>query len=140
MRDILAKRAEELGLTHRVVFPGLLRGREKWAALHQTVCYCLPSLSEGCSMSALEAGLAGAPMAVSAACDLGEWFTEGAAVRLPEDPESMAETLVSLAAWPQEGVVMGRKARALVRERYEWRRIARAQIRAYAETLDDQSG
>jgi len=58
MRDPLARRAEEMGLTDRVVFPGILRGREKWAALHHTVCFCLPSLSEGCSLSVLEAGLA----------------------------------------------------------------------------------
>jgi glycosyltransferase involved in cell wall biosynthesis len=138
MRDALARRAEEMELTDRVVFPGVLRGREKWAALHQTVCYCLPSLSEGCSMSVLEAGLAGAPIAISAACDLGDWFTEGAAVCLPEDPERMAETLVSLAAFPQEGAVMGRKARALVRSRYDWQGIARTQLLAYKETLEKQ--
>lgn len=133
MRDALAERAEALGLTGRVVFPGLLRGREKWAALHQTVCYCQPSLSEGCSLSVLEAGLAGAPIAMSSACDLEAWFTEGAAVRLTDDPERMAETLISLAAHPQAGAVMGRRARALVREQYDWNAIARAQLRAYAE-------
>ncbi|MCC5843857.1 MAG: glycosyltransferase [Verrucomicrobia bacterium] len=136
MRDALARRAEEMGLTDRVVFPGILRGREKWAALHHTVCFCLPSLSEGCSMSVLEAGLAGAPVAISTACDLEEWFTEGAAVHLPEDLDVMAETLASLATHPQQGAVMGRRARALIRERYDWTVIARAQIRAYAEVLN----
>lgn len=136
MRDALARRADELGLTSRVVFPGVLRGREKWAALHHTVCFCLPSLSEGCSLAVLEAGLAGAPIAMSAACDLHEWFTEGAAVRLPGEVDAMAETLVSLAEYPQEGAVMGRKARALVRERYVWTAVAQGQIAAYSEALN----
>lgn len=136
MRDGLSARAEALGLGGRVVFPGVLRGRELWAALHHTVCFCLPSLSEGCSLAVLEAGLAGAPVAMSGACDLEGWFAEGAAVRLPEDVEGMAEVLVSLAGDPQRGAAMGRVARRLVRERYGWPSIAAAQLEAYAGCSD----
>jgi glycosyltransferase involved in cell wall biosynthesis len=117
------------------VFPGVLRGREKWAALHHTVCFCLPSLSEGCSLAVLEAGLAGAPIAMSGACDLDAWFSEGAAVCLPGEVEGMAEALVSVAGNPQAGAAMGRVARRLVRERYAWGPIAAGQIGAYAACL-----
>lgn len=132
VRDKLIEQGQSLGIAGRILFPGMLRGREKWSALHQTLCFCLPSLSEGCSMSVLEAGLAGAPIAMSDACDLPEWFDEGAALRLPADPEGMAATLTAFLNNPGEGWNLGSRARARVQTHHDWDQIAHRMLRLYS--------
>jgi len=130
-RDQLLSRSLELDLKSRVIFPGLLRGRELWSALHQTACFCLPSASEGCSVAVLEAGLAGAPLALSEACDLPSWFEDGVARVLPPEVEGMAEVLRDLLARPGQVWTLGRHARAKVLTEHNLHLIARKILTMY---------
>lgn len=134
-QDMLFAQAQTWGLQQRVLFPGMLQGREKWAALRQCAVFCLPSLSEGCSLSVLEAGLAGAPIAMSPACDLPEWFSQSLAVPLTGSASEMAETLASLLRDQPRARQMGQRARAEVLAHHGWADIAAALRRAYAETV-----
>lgn len=130
MQAALQARVQVLGLGGRVHFPGSLKGERKWAALHACACFCLSSQAEGFSLAVLEAALAGAPLVLSDACCFPALVAAGGAVITPLEIEELAAGLEEVLRNPGE---MGVRARALVKDAYQWSVIAAQLQQAYRE-------
>jgi glycosyltransferase involved in cell wall biosynthesis len=129
----LREQVRYLGLEERVVFTGPVFGEEKWAYLAGADVFVHPSRWEaGLPFSVLEALAMGKPVLVSRAADPGEIRVSGAGVTVEPRVAELSEALRALGtSSPEELERMGRRARALVEERYNWRIIAGRLVEAY---------
>lgn len=132
LQSRLMRRVQEAGLADRVRFPGMLVGGAKREAFREATCFCLPSESEGCSLSVLEAAAAGLLLLLSKACDLGAWFEAGAAAIAPEDAGALAQKLEELLDSPSLRQALGRAAGEKARRDHAWPVIAANMLEAYA--------
>jgi glycosyltransferase involved in cell wall biosynthesis len=138
-RDFEARIARA-GLMKRVHLVGPIYGREKYAALVDAACFCLPSRQEGFSVAIVEALACGLPVVMSAACRFPEAAAAGAADVVPLDASALALTLQNLLAEPERAQAMGRAGRALIRRDYTWPAIAERVTEAYVTTLRNGTG
>ena len=120
--------AASLGCRERVHFPGELKGAQKWNALHQCSCFCLPSHAEGFSVALLEAALAGAPIVMSANCYFERLAEAGGAVLSGLAPEELS---INIHKTLSEGTAMGEVARTFVQAEYTWGQLIGKFVEAY---------
>jgi glycosyltransferase involved in cell wall biosynthesis len=110
------------GLTQRVTFTGTLNREEVRACLGSAKLLLQPSMSEGLSMSILEALASGVPVLISDACNMPEVESYGAGRIVESTRNTIAAGLRGLVTMEDaEREVMGQKARQLVRERFDWK-------------------
>jgi glycosyltransferase involved in cell wall biosynthesis len=120
----LEARADRLGVSDRVVFPGLVVGDEKEWLLRNATVYAQVSRSEGTSIAVLEALAHGIPTVLSTAAAFPELDGSGAAEVVRADPDAVAAGLravVRSTAGPNSNAA----AMLLIRQRFTWPAIAR---------------
>ncbi|MGY2489174.1 glycosyltransferase [Cupriavidus sp. CP313] len=61
----LRERAQEIGVSEKVLWPGMLQGDEKWGAFHASEVFCLPSHQENFGIVVAEALACGKPVIIS---------------------------------------------------------------------------
>lgn len=129
----LRQQIAALGLAGRIHLPGPLYGDDKQAALRHADGFVLPSFSEGLPMSVLEAWSASLPVLMTDECNLPEGFAQGAAIRITQNPDEIADVLTAqLAAASDEHLrEIGARGRALVEQRFGWPQIARDHVEVY---------
>jgi len=119
------------GVSDKVIFTGMLTGKEKKAAFDAADVFVLPSLSEGFSMALLEAMLCGLPVIISPQCNFAEAETAGAGKIVEADVNSLAKALIELLKNPEARKEMGRQGAKLVKERYTWDSVADKMLALY---------
>lgn len=127
----LEKQVAKLKLTDRVHIVGPLYGADKFAALVDAACFCLPSRQEGFSVAITEALACGVPVVISDACHFPEVQEGGAGFVAPLEPPRIAEALLRVINDEPLRASMGQAGAALVRKRYTWPKIAQLSIDAY---------
>jgi glycosyltransferase involved in cell wall biosynthesis len=132
----LAALAAELGIAARVVFTGLLLGRDKWSALVDADLFVLPSHQENFGVAVVEALGAGTPVLISDQVNLhGEVSAAGVGGVVPLDPDTLAR---ELGRWLSDDPLRreaASRAGPFVRERYLWDQIARRWVGHYERLL-----
>jgi glycosyltransferase involved in cell wall biosynthesis len=119
------------GIVDKVIFTGMLTGKEKKAALDSTDIFVLPSLSEGFSMALLEAMLSHLPVVISPQCNFAEVATAGAGKIVAVDVDPLAKTLIELLKDRHARQEMGKRGAKLVREKYTWDIVADRMLALY---------
>jgi glycosyltransferase involved in cell wall biosynthesis len=134
-RERLAELARQVGVDGRVEFPGPIFGTEKLDVLSGADVFVHPSRWEGLPFSVLEAAACGVPGVISASSDpTGLLRSGGGAIAGEAERASLAAALSSVAAMTDEELAaMGRKARAVVTEHFDWDTISKRVLRAYEE-------
>ncbi|HVS19313.1 MAG TPA: glycosyltransferase family 1 protein, partial [Planctomycetota bacterium] len=122
LRDL----ALELGVAARVEFMGLLDDHELCELYASAGCAVFPSLREGFGIPALEAQLAGVPVAVSTSAALREVAGLDAPSFAPDDPDACARAIrAALAQSPEELETARLRAAALTWDASAARLVAR---------------
>ncbi|MFO0973011.1 MAG: glycosyltransferase [Phycisphaerae bacterium] len=133
LQSVLAAAAERKGLGRRVTFVGMLDRPQLRSALGRAELFVQPSLSEGLSISILEALAAGRPVLISPACNLPEVAEFGAGRVVEPRRRAIAAALHELVALgPAEWSAMGAAARRLIAERFDWRILLPRYVEMYA--------
>jgi glycosyltransferase involved in cell wall biosynthesis len=120
------------GLSARVHVVGPLYGPEKYAALVDCTCFCLPSRQEAFSMAITEALGCALPVVITEGCHFPEVAEAGAGFVVPQSSSELAGALARLLSDETLRQEMRRNARALIESRYLWSGIARRTVEAYA--------
>jgi len=108
-----------------LLFLGPQFGTDKNSCYHHCDAFVLPSFSEGLPMVVLEAWANSKPVIMTPECNLPEGFLTGAAVKTETTTASIAASLKELRGMSvADRQEMGRRARALVEERFTWPRVA----------------
>jgi glycosyltransferase involved in cell wall biosynthesis len=120
-----------LGVGGRVHWAGFLNETEKRAAYAAAQTFVHASVSEGMSISILEAMSAGLPVVASQGCNMALAAQAGALVEFSAGPEALASALRPLLADPAAARAQGDAGRAYVGTTHDWAAIARVSLGIY---------
>lgn len=130
----LQKRAQELGIAHRVVFPGTLSRGELTLTLRRSGIYVQLSRHDAFPLSVIEALLAGKPAILSSAVGLAS-YQEVASLPhvrvVPPRTDEAAEAMVDFARRVGELKKIAEHYRPKVEDFFSWERAARLHLEAY---------
>jgi glycogen synthase len=138
-RPELQAEVARLRLEQTVTFAGFV-GKDLPATFAACDTVVVPSIYEPFGMVALEAAAAGAPVAVAATGGLAEIVEPGVTgMTFPaKDPGALAHAVAGLLGDDQAARHMARRARTMVRTRYDWPGIAARTAATYRATIADQ--
>src|SRR5205814_1688916 len=122
-REDLARRARELGLSGHVRFLGEVRDIAELLA--RASLFVLPSLTEGVSLTLLEAMARGIPVVATRVGGNAEVVMDGETGLLvgTRAPTELAAAMVRLVRDPGEGLRLGLAGRARVERHFDVRRM-----------------
>jgi glycosyltransferase involved in cell wall biosynthesis len=131
-RGVLEKAAERHGVMDRVVFTGLLRGKERIAALADADVFALPSEHENFGIVVVEALACGTPVVISDGVAIHDEITAaGVGSVVPVgDSQGLARELARWLDRPDDGVAD--RARKSVWERFDNAAVGRRWVEHYA--------
>jgi glycosyltransferase involved in cell wall biosynthesis len=133
--DAAARLVSEIAMERDVTFCGVLNGDLKVEALSSASVFCLPSYSEGMSMSVLEALSIGLPVVITPACNVDGIAECGAGILTSNEPGALSNSLIeSLSRSSTQWQSASDAAQLLARSRYGWRAIG-ASMQAVYEWL-----
>jgi len=139
-RRALATRAEQLGISTRVVFIEPAFGQQKANLFAAADVFVHPSRWEGLSLSVLAAAAAGKACLITREADpLGELERAQAAVVVEATVSRIAEGLRQAAALSRQDLdIMGTRARRVAESHFTWPSIAATLVEAYRRALTSQ--
>ncbi len=122
----LQKRAAALGIADRLSWPGMLLGDLKWGAFRSAELFCLPSHQENFGIVVAEALACGLPVAIAQPVNIASEVSAAGAGLV--HPDTVAGTKIALMQWlalePADRALMGQRAAALFRERFDYESVA----------------
>ena len=116
----------------RCLVQGPLFGVEKEAAFQHSSAFILPSFSEGLPVAALEAMSFRLPCLLSSACNLPEAFDSHAAIRAEPDTTELIHSLLYIFSQTDHELQrMGDNSAQLVKNSFDWHKIAKSTQQVY---------
>ncbi|MDZ4831472.1 MAG: glycosyltransferase [Phycisphaerae bacterium] len=115
--------AKTLGIAERVHLVGPVYGRNKFAALVDAACFCLPSRHEAFSNAITEALACGLPCVISPGAHFPEVAEVGAGMIVEIEEVAIAAALLSILRDQGRAQTMGERGRLLAHS-YLWPEIA----------------
>lgn len=132
----LERKARHLDLAGTARFHGSLPRPKLLEAYRRADALVLPSRYEGFPLVILEAWAAGLPVIATAVGGVPDLCDERNAILVPpNDPDALADALVSLASDPMGREALGMAGRSLVQARYTWDAIAKQYEKVYEDCL-----
>jgi glycosyltransferase involved in cell wall biosynthesis len=119
----LERMAQELGITSRVHWPGILGNDLKWGALRAAEAFILPSHQENFGIAIVESLAAGRPVLITNKVNIWREIENGKAGLIDEDTLEGVERLLRgwLALTPKERDAMSARAYPLFTNRFSLR-------------------
>jgi len=134
----LKRLVKELNLTKNVIFHGRVSDERLLQLYEHCRIFCHPSLSEAFSPVRLEAMASGKPIvATTSATGVEEMIENGKTGFLvpPADSEALADAILKLLSDYDLACRMGKKAREIVEEKYDWNIVAEKYYNVYLKLL-----
>jgi len=134
--DLAVKMIEEaatLGIGHKVLFTGFLRGRDVDRVFRMADCYVMPSVSEPFGIAPLEAMRNDVPVIVSKQSGVSEILTHCLKVDF-WDTDEMANKIVAVLRYPPLGATLAEHGRFELRG-INWDGAAEKCVKAYARAI-----
>jgi glycosyltransferase involved in cell wall biosynthesis len=130
--NVVREMAAKAGVADRVIFTGMLRGRERVEAYIDADLFVLPSYQENFGIVVIEALASGCPVIISDQVNIHPEIT---AANVGEVVPTQADPLAdALRRWMSDAGrrrAAGERGPAFVRQRYDWREIARRWLSHY---------
>ncbi len=134
LQSMLEAAITRKGLTGRITFTGMMPRRDVLAAFGRAKLLLQPSMSEGLSMSIIEAMACGLPVLISTACNMPEVATQDAGRVVASARRPIAKALREMIAMDVGALAgMGGRGRDLVRARFDWRELIPQYRQMYAD-------
>ncbi len=111
------------GVGDAVLFTGLQQGDTLKEALADAELYAFTSYDEGLPMSVLEAAASGLPCVISRYCNVPEVAEAGAGYVLENEPQQVAERIITLLQDEKLRTAMGRRGQKMVKEYFTWEAV-----------------
>lgn len=124
----------ELGIEERVLFAGPLYKEEKIKAYIDADVFVTPSFY-GFPVTFLEACACGLPVITTQVGDTLDWLDGQAGLVVPYDKEQLRDALLHILGDDKIGREFGEKGRLLVREKFNWVKIAGQVEKVYQSVI-----
>jgi glycosyltransferase involved in cell wall biosynthesis len=124
--------AERAGIGERIIFTGMLRGRDRLEPMVDADLFVLPSYQENFGIVVAEALACGCPVIISDQVNIHpEISAAGVGAVVPTKVEPLADAIKRWMSDDSLRRAAAAKAPAFVRERYDWNQIAQRWIGHY---------
>lgn len=121
-----------LKINEKVIFTGLISGKEKEAVLHESNIFVLPSFSESFSMATIEAMAAGLPVVITKGVAISEEIkNSNTGVVIEKDQKLLTDAIVGLLENKDEAKKMGGRGKEFVYKNFSAESVARRFIEEY---------
>jgi glycosyltransferase involved in cell wall biosynthesis len=137
METRMIELAAQLGIGHRVLFTGFLRGKDVERIYRMADCYVMPSVSEPFGLAPLEAMRADVPVIISKQSGVSEVLTHALKVDFWDTAE-MANKIVAVLRHPPLGQTL-REHGSMEIKRLTWDGAAGAVVESYQRAIDDMA-
>jgi glycosyltransferase involved in cell wall biosynthesis len=136
-KEKLEKLVQELKLQGKVIFTGFVSENAKWGLLKRCDIFVLPSIVEAFGIALIEAMACGKPVIATNVGPFPEIIKDGeTGVLIPvHSPPSLADAVISLARNPEKRMLIGKKAKEEVENRFDIRKIANDYLKIYDEAV-----
>jgi glycosyltransferase involved in cell wall biosynthesis len=136
-REYLIKRAKELNIVDKIRIEGPVSEKQKLILFSSADIFVFPTLYEGFGIPIIEAMVFGLPVISTNIPVINEIVTEDVGLLVkPKDPIALADAISKLLSEDEDHLRnMGAKAQLLVRDKYNWRSIAKEYLSIYHEVL-----
>ena len=131
----LKKSIADLKIKDRILLTGPLYGQEKLTAYVDADIYVLPSVYEIFGITILEALACGTPVIATDRCGLAEEVSEQAGLVIPYDKGQLQDALSQMLGDDKLRQNFGEKGKSLVRDKFNWEKIAEQVERVYTNIL-----
>ncbi len=139
-RPRLETLARSLGIEDRIVFLGTVGNAHKWALYEAAELLVLPSYTENFGMVVAEAMAMACPVVVSPEVGIASLVSaEEAGVVTSCEPTQLAAAVAGLLSDPARRRELGRRGRAVARERLAWASVAKRMEELYRRILSTSS-
>ena len=129
---------KELKIIEKVIFVGMLTGREKISAIIDSEIFILPSYSENFGMAVIEAMACGIPVVISNKVGIYREIEEGrAGVIVDITPESLYSGIKSLLSNEDLRKEIAIRGKKIVENYYNIDKVADMVIKVYGEILNN---
>lgn len=127
IRNSLAARATDLGIAHRIHWPGMLQGDAKWGAFRAAYAFILPSHQENFGIVVAEALGCGTPVLITNKVNIWREVEQSGSGLVESDDLAGVKRLMSrfLALSNVQRQQMRDAARACFENRYDVRAVSR---------------
>jgi glycosyltransferase involved in cell wall biosynthesis len=119
----------------KVIFPGMLKEANKYAALNRANVFVLSSYSEGQSIAILEAMISELPVIITEQCYLNEVAETESGIIIEPEVDQLTQALLKLLDNASLCKKMGKNGKKLVTNYYSWDRISGKMIEFYKNVI-----
>lgn len=137
MATRMIEQAAQMGIGHKVLFTGFLRGRDVQRVFEMADLFVMPSVSEPFGIAPLEAIAAGTPVIISKQSGVSEVLTHALKVDF-WDTEEMANKIVAVLKRPPLSSTLREHGQMEIRK-LTWDGAAQKCERIYAESIAEMS-
>lgn len=121
---VLKRLINELKIEEKVLFTGLLYGRDKLEAYIDADVYVLPSSYEIFGRTLIEAGACGTPIIVTDRCGIADVINNRAGLVVSYDKDALSKAILDILGNDKKRQEFGEQGKLLVREKFNWEEIA----------------
>lgn len=137
-KNILEKKINTLNLIGKVLFTGLVKGKQKMEILADADIFCLPSFQENFGIAVAEAMAAGLPVVISDQVNIHSEISDAnAGIVTRCDSDEVAGALLKLINNDTLRNEMGQNAKKLVFDKFTWDKIAEEMVGTYKKIIEE---
>jgi glycosyltransferase involved in cell wall biosynthesis len=130
--SVLQKKAKDMRISDRVIFPGPLYGRAKLEAYVDADVYVLPSKYETFPNTVLEAAACGTPVILTDRCGIAETFRKYGLV-VGHDVNQLRDALLSVLKDDTKRHQLAQEGRELVQREFRWDKVMKEIEKTYSD-------
>ena len=124
-KDTLDEMIEERDLQDKVIFPGVLTGREKIEALVDCDVFVMPSRYESFTTSGLEAMACGKPLVLTRNNHIHTWVKDNVGLVCDFDEDDLSNCIETLLDNGELYREFGETGRKLIEDKYDWDKVSK---------------
>ena len=124
-KDTLDEMINEKNLQDKVLFPGVLTGRDKIEALVDCDVFVMPSRYESFTTSGLEAMACGKPLILTRNNHIHTWVKDNSGLICDFDEEDLSNCIETLLNNEELCREFGETGRKLIEDKYDWDKVSK---------------
>ena len=136
-KKTIEKMIKENNVGGKVIFVGMISGKEKAAAYADSNVFVLPSYSENFGIAVVEAMSFGLPVVITKNVGIAPNIEKaGAGLVIEKDVNQLAEAILKILDNPDLSQKMGERGKYLTETEFSWPNIADEFIKEYSEIIE----